>query len=249
MHDDFDGAELDTTRWLPHYLPVWSSRAATAASFHLADSCLVLDLPVDQPLWCPDEHPTPLRVSGMQSGSFSGPVGSTVGQQAIFAGQQVREEQPRFEGFLADGGHLEIRCRMDLSPRSMAAMWLVGFEDEPERCGEVCVVEVFGNSLHDGSAEVGMGLKKLRDPVLVHDFEAPRLALDVADHHTYAVDWDATQAVFSVNGREVRRCARPPTYPLQIMLGVFDFPDWSTGDDGHLVPSMTIDWISTRRAG
>ena len=126
------------------------SRAATAASFHLADSCLVLDVPVDHPLWCPDERPTPLRVSGMQSGSFSGPVGSTVGQQAIFAGQQVREEQPRFEGFLADGGHLEIRCRMDLSPRSMAAMWLVGFEDEPERCGEVCVVEVFGDSARTG---------------------------------------------------------------------------------------------------
>ena len=103
----------------------------------------------------------------------------------------MREEQQRFEGFLADGGHLEIRCRMDLSPRSMAALWMVGFEDEPERCGEVCVVEIFGNQVRDGSAEVGMGLKKLRDPVLVHDFEAPRLTLDVADFHTYAVDWDA----------------------------------------------------------
>jgi hypothetical protein len=27
------------------------------------------------------------------------------------------------------------------------------------------------------------------------------------------------------------------------MVGVFDFPAWSTGDDDQLVPSMTIDWI------
>ena len=249
MHDDFDGPTLDASRWLPHYLPVWSWSAASAASYHLADSCLVLDLPVGQPLWCPEEHPSPLRVSGMQSGSFSGPVGSTLGQQAIFPGQRVREEQQRFEGFLADGGHLEIRCRMDLSPRSMAALWMVGFEDEPERCGEVCVVEIFGNQVRDGSAEVGMGLKKLRDPVLVHDFEAPRLTLDEADFHTYAVDWDATAAVFSVDGTEVRRCARPPAYPLQVMVAVFDFPEWSTGADEHLEPSLTIDWISTETSG
>ena len=180
----------------------------------------------------------------MMSGNFSGPVGSTIGQQAIFAGQKVREEQGRFEGFLATGGHLEIRCSMDITPRSMAALWLVGFEDEPERCGEICVVEIFGNAVRDGSAEVGMGLKQIRDPGLAQDFAAPRLPVDPARMHTYAVDWDTDEAVFTVDGEVVRRAPRPPAYPLQIMIGVFDFPDWSTGDDHDHVPSMAIDWIS-----
>ena len=246
--DDFDGPDLDTSVWVPSYLPVWSSRTAAAASYRLEDSCLVLDLPQDHPLWCPEEHPTPLRVSGMMSGNHSGPVGSTVGQQAIFVGQKVREEQERFEGFLTDGGHLEVRCSMDITPRSMAALWLCGFEDEPERCGEICVVEIFGNAVRDGSAEVGMGLKQLRDPRLVHDFAAPRLPIDPSELHTYAVDWDADEAVFTVDGELVRRTPRPPAYPLQVMIGVFDFPDDATGDpavDRH-VPSMRLDWISTR---
>ena len=29
-------------------------------------------------------------------------------------------------------GHVEIRCRMTLSPRSMGALWLAGFEDDPD---------------------------------------------------------------------------------------------------------------------
>ena len=243
-YDDFDGPALDTTVWLPHYLPAWSSRAASAASYHVGNGTLVLDIPPAHPLWCAGDHEPPLRVSGLQTGSFSGPVGSTVGQQPFRDGQVVRERQPRFAGLLADEGRVEIRCRMDLSPRSMASLWMVGFEDRPERCGEICVVEVFGRSVRDGWAEVGCGLKPFRDPDLVEDFAAPRLGVDVSGFHTYAVDWDSDEAVFTLDGREVRRCARPPAYPLQLMLAVFDFPEWSTGDDAGLVPSLVVDHVA-----
>ena len=150
FRDDFDQPDLDTDVWLPHYLPAWSSRAQTRASYRLEDSCLVLDVPVDHPVW--PIHEPPLRVSAVQSGSWSGPVGSVFGQQRFEEGQLVREEQPRFEGWLPASGHVEIRCRMTLSPRSMGALWLSGFEDDDEqlRCGELCVVEIFGRSVQDG---------------------------------------------------------------------------------------------------
>ena len=94
----------------------------------------------------------------------------------------------------------------------MAAFWLCGFEKEPDHCGEICVVEVFGKDVVPGeSAEVGVGLKQIRDPRLTDDFAAPRLPIDVAGFHDYAVRWDADEAVFSVDGEEVRRCAGPPT--------------------------------------
>ena len=50
------------------------------------------------------------------------------------------------------------RCaRMDLGPRSMASVWMVGIEDRPERSGEICIFEVFGDALEDGVAAVGAG--------------------------------------------------------------------------------------------
>jgi hypothetical protein len=247
--DDFDAPDLDTSVWLPHYLPMWSSREETRASYRLEESCLVLDIAPDHALWLPEDHPTPLRISGVQSGNRSGPVGSTEGQQAVYDGQLVREQQPAFAGHLQDGGHLEVRCRMTLSQRSMAALWLCGFEDEPDHCGEICVTEVFGKDVVAGSsAEVGVGLKQIRDPDLAQDFAAPRLPIDVAEFHTYAVDWDLQEAVFTVDGEEVRRCAAPPAYPLQLMVAVFDFPDWSAGDDDQLVPELWVDRISASRS-
>ena len=125
----------------------------------------MLSIPPDQRLWMPAEHATPLRVSGMQTGNFSGPVGSTTGQQPLAGGSVVREEQETFWGFTPEYGRLEMRARMMISPRSMAAWWMVGLEDRPERCAEICVVEVFGSAVEPGrSAEVGMGLKEFRDP-------------------------------------------------------------------------------------
>jgi hypothetical protein len=250
LEERFDGPALDRDVWLPHYLPAWSSRAQTRASYRL-DRGLRLSVPADHPVWCAGDHTPPLRVSGLQSGSWSGPVGSTRGQQRFRDGHAVREEQPRFEGWLVATGRVEIRASMSLSPRSMAALWMSGVEDDPaqERCGEICVVEVFGNALESEppSAEVGVGIKAFRDPGLRQDFAAPRLPIDVVEPHTYAVQWDAREAVFSVDGAEVRRCARPPAYPLQLMVAVFDFPEWSTGDDDHLVPELVVEQLLGER--
>lgn len=243
--DDFDGDRLDTSTWLPHYLPAWSSRAETAAVHTVADSRLTLTIPRDHGLWCPDQHEGALRVSGVMSGNHSGPVGSTIGQQQLHAGQVVREEQPTFRGHLVSSGTVSVRCAMTISPRSMAALWLVGWEEVPEQSGEICVVEIFGRSVDGPTCEVGMGLKSIRDPQLTQDFAAPRLAVDPAEMHTYAVTWDEAVAVFSVDGDEVRRCHRPPTYELQLMLAVFDFPEWSTGLDDDLEPELVVDWVRT----
>ena len=74
-------------------------------------------------------------------------MGSTVGQQPFRDGAVVREFQPAHWGWTPHYGLLEVRARMDLSPRSMAAVWMVGLEDEPARCAEICIFEVFGEAL------------------------------------------------------------------------------------------------------
>jgi len=244
--DDFDGPGLDLDVWLPHYLPAWSSRAATAATYEVRDSCLRLWIPPEQGLWMAAEHPTPLRVSGVQTGNFSGPLGSTVGQQPLAGGSVVREEQPFFAGFTPRFGTLEMRARAVVTPRSMVAWWLVGLEDRPERCAEICVFEIFGDAVQPGSAAVGMGLHPFRDPRISEDFAAVRLPIDVAEFHDYAVDWTPERVAFSVDGQPVRSCPTPPDYPMQMMVAVFDFPDRSDGTDDGAVPELVVDRLTER---
>lgn len=241
--ETFDGADLDRSVWLPHYLPMWSSLERTKADYALTEAGLRLYISPDAPLWCPEVHDEPLRVSAIQSGNRSGPVGSTDGQQRIDAVHTVQQAQDRFEGWLPTRGTMSIRCKMELSPRSMAAMWLNGFEDSPEESGELCVFEVFGKSIEGRSAEIGVGVKSLEDPRLKQDFVDPRLAIAVEDFHTYSVRWEPGTAEFSVDGEVVHTSPQAPSYPMQIMIAVFDFPAWPSANPEH-VPELVVDYVS-----
>jgi Glycosyl hydrolases family 16 len=244
FEDDFDGPHLDRSVWLPHYLPAWSSRAASRAAWEVRGSALHLTIPHDHPVWCAEDHHPPMRVSGVQSASFSGPVGSTVGQQPFLPGQTVREEQPSFWGWTPHLGTIEVRMRGRVTSRSMFAAWLVGLETVPEQSAEICVAELFGDAVVPGeSAAVGMGLHSFRDPHVPEDFEAVRLPIDVSENHDYSVSWTPESVVFAVDGEPVRRCGPPPAYPVQLMLAVFDFPDKATDDDRHAVPEMVVERV------
>jgi hypothetical protein len=81
FEDTFDDEVLDQARWLPYYLPQWSSREAAAARYQLGGGVLRLLIEADQPPWCP-EFDGQTRVSSPQTGVFAGPVGSTVGSRA-----------------------------------------------------------------------------------------------------------------------------------------------------------------------
>jgi hypothetical protein len=232
---------------VPHYLPMWSSRAESAATYEVSGSELRLTIPAEQGLWCPAEHDPSLRVSGLQSGVFSGEAGSTIGQQRFREGLVVREFQPAQWGWTPRFGLLEVRARMDLSPRSMAGVWMSGLEDRPERSAEILLFEVFGDALADGdrpSAAVGMGLRPFRDPRITDTFEAPRVAIDVTEPHVYAADWRPGRVDFLIDGERIKTSEQAPDYPTQMMVAVFDFPEKATtGDDQDHVPLLAVDWI------
>jgi hypothetical protein len=244
--DDFDGSDLDTGTWLAHYLPMWSSRAQSAATYAVAGSELRLTIAPEQGLWCPGDH-EPLRVSGLQSGVFSGPVGSTIGQQPFREGGVVREFQPTHWGWTPHYGLLEVRARMDLSPRSMAAVWMVGLEDEPTRCAEICIFEVFGDAVQaEGgrpSAAVGMGVHPFRDPAITDEFAAERLPIDTAEFHVYAADWQPGRIDFLIDGERVKTVHQAPDYPMQMMVAVFDFPAKVASAAPDHVPLLAVDYV------
>ncbi|WP_232668041.1 glycoside hydrolase family 16 protein [Pseudonocardia sp. TRM90224] len=223
--EHFTDPQLDPAVWTTSYLPAWSSRAAAAATYTVEPDGLHLSIPPEQPLWCPDLHEGRLRVSAVQSGNWSGPLGSTRGQQPFREGLTVREVQPTVLGWTPHFGRVEVECSARIGPRSMFSAWMVGIEDVPTRCGEICLVEVFGDAVGADGAAVGSGIHPFRDPVLTEEFSADQLTIDVSMPHRYTVDWRPGRVEFFVDGVATRVCYQAPDYPMQLILGVFDFPD------------------------
>jgi hypothetical protein len=235
---------LDTAVWTASYLPAWSSRAAAAATWSADRDGLHLTIPPEQPLWCPDLHEGALRVSAVQSGNWSGPLGSGQGQQPFRDGLVVTEEQPAQWGCTPWYGRVEVECRAVLDASSMFSVWMVGLEDQADRCGEICVVEVFGETVRDGRVALGSGLHRFRDPRLTEEFSAEPTVLDVSRPHRYAVEWRPGQVDFFLDGQRHRTAAQAPDYPMQLVLGVLDFPDHTPSSHARAAPpELVVDHV------
>jgi hypothetical protein len=245
--DEFAGPELDRDLWLPFHLPQWSSRAASAARYRLGDGLLRLVIDDDQPPWCP-EFDGGVRVSNLQTGVFSGPAGSALGQHRFSDAAVVREEQQEARLYTPRYGLFELRARVTDDPSSMCALWMIGFEDRPDRSAEICPMEIFGRDVRPDGAAVGMGLHPFGDPQIVDEFARRPVAGDVTDFHVYSVEWTPGHVAFFVDGGLVTVVEQAPAYPMQFMLGIYAFP----GDDGRLPPASSprefvVDWFRTYR--
>ena len=107
----------------------------------------------------------------------------------------------------------------------MVALWMIGFEDAPERSGEILVCEIFGRDMTGTTARVAMGVRRWADPALEDDVEQVPLEIDAREPHWYAAQWLPDRVAFYVDERLIRSVARAPTYPMQFMLSLYELAD------------------------
>lgn len=249
VEDTFDRPPLNGALWVPHYLPQWSSRSASAARHRLGDGALRLRIEADQAPWCP-EFDGGLRVSSIQTGVFAGAVGSAIGQHRFTDGMVVRELQENVALYTPRYGLFEVRAKALDDPANMVALWMIGYEDRPERSGEILVMEIFGRDVSPTSAAVGMGVRSQHDPALVDAFSQERLGIDVRDFHEYAAEWTPDRVAFYVDGRLVKVVNQSIDYPMQFMLGIYEFTD---GTEPPSAPErypkeFIVDWFRGYRS-
>jgi hypothetical protein len=231
FEDTFDGSELDERNWIPYYLPQWSSRERSAARYEVGGGCLRLLIEADQQAWCP-EWDGQIRVSSLQTGLFAGGLGSAIGQQRLQPDTVVREAQENRRLYTPLYGYFELRAKAIDDPLDMVALWMIGYEDQPDRSAEICVCEIFGRDVGPDHAAVGMGLHPFGDPRIVDEFAAERLPIDVREFHVYAAEWTPERVEFFVDDAPVKTVQQSPGYPMQLMLGVYEFPPDAPDESG-----------------
>ena len=234
LADDFDDTRLDESRWLPHYLPHWTTPERSAARCTTGADGLTLRIDADQPPWRDEDGP--MRVSNLQTGSFSGPAGSDRGQHRHRPDLTVVTPQPTRRLWTPSAGLVEVTGAAAADPTCMLAFWLVGLEDaSPQDAGEICVAELFGHAVGPDASQVRLGVKAHHDPRLRTEMVDLVLPLDATQEHTYAAAWGPDGVRFFVDDVLVHRVDQVLDYPLQLMVDLFEFPE-SDDRDPSLYP-------------
>lgn len=238
----FEEKTLCKDRWVSHYLPHWTTPERSAARYALVEGSLRLEIRADQPAWLPTD--SSLRVSNIQTGTFSGPYGSPRGQHKHRTDLTVQSPQPSLHLYTPVApARVEATLRACTDPSCMLAFWLVGFQEESaKQAGEICVVELFGNKIGADKDAVGgelsLGVKKHSDPDLHDDVEKIVIAgLNTSEWHTYAAEWD-DQVKFYVDGKLVKSVRQSMKYPLQMMIDLFEFPAEGLARDPAYYPKV-----------
>ncbi|MCU0495081.1 MAG: glycoside hydrolase family 16 protein [Chloroflexaceae bacterium] len=222
--DDFTAPQLDRSKWIPYYLPQWSSRAASQPRYRMGESCLTLEIAADQQPWCP-EFNGPIRVSSLQTGLYAGPLGSAVGQHRFSPACRVREEQPTEYTFTPQYGYVELRAMCRMQPQNVAALWMIGIEEQPEQSAEICIFELKGKNSGVNGATIGYGIHPFGDPSITDAFFEEPFAIDTGAFQCYAAEWTATDVHFYINNVHIRSLPQSPAYPMQLMLNIYDLSE------------------------
>jgi hypothetical protein len=236
--DDFLGG-LDRERWLPEYLPHWSTPGASAARYDLDGSGLRLRIDADQPPWRPDLEG--MRVSAIQTANVSGPVGSSVGQDPHRDGLVVSTAVPGFRGWTVSEGRIEAVVSASPDPTCMLGIWTLGALDGGAAdSGELCIAELFGDRIGPGGSIVRIGVKPHEDPRLRLDVRDVHLPMDATRPHAYAVEWGGGAARILVDGETVGEFDQAPAYPQHLVIALFEFPSTGPRDAAAVPKSATV---------
>ena len=241
FHDEFTEGLPTADKWIPYYLPQWSSRERSRANTCSDGEHLVLQIDADQPAWCP-EFDGNVRVSSLQTGVRSGVVGSALGQHRFNPACVVREEQaPRFTCAPLHG-YIEVRMQGPGTAGNHAALWMIGVEDQPENCAEICICELFGADRGTESSVVRFGVHPFHDPRIVDEFHSRTIAIDTAEFHVYAAEWSPDAVQFFIDNELVGTVRQSLRYRMQLMLGLYELPD-RTPRDSIYPKRSKIDYV------
>jgi hypothetical protein len=225
INDRFTGPTLDDATWVDHYLPHWTTPDRSAARYDFDQDGLRLRIDADQLAWRTADGL--MRVSNIQTGTFSGPRGSPSGtHRHRLDGLEVVTEQPTRRLWTATGGEVAVTASASADSHCMLGIWLVGFEESgPEDSGELCIAELFGHALTPTSSTVRVGVKAHHDPRLIDDISDLVLPIDARSPHTYTARWHGDVIEFAVDGTVVKTCHQQLAYEQQLMIDLFEFPE------------------------
>lgn len=214
-----DGPDPDL--WIDGYLPHWTTPERARARYSRRSDGLMLRIDEDQPDWRPED--APLRVSNLQTGSFSGPLGSTRGtHRHRLDGLRVETETPLRLLWAPSAGRVDIEVSASRDLDCMLAAWLVGTEHRSAReCGEVCIFEIDARQAGDHWT-ARTGIKAHHDERLTTRMTEIDLPFDAGAPHVWTAIWGEGETTIGCNGEIVQRIPQAPDYPMFLMVDLFE---------------------------
>ncbi|WP_433326258.1 family 16 glycosylhydrolase [Spirillospora sp. CA-294931] len=238
FQEEFNGTSLDQSKWLPKYLPHWTSTPENAkARYTVADGVLTERLDADTPAWNAKWDST-VKISSIQSYNKDW-------WHKFNASMPNDHHEPDFNGYTTKYGYFEVRAKMaNVGGGGHQAFWLVGTDDTSSASAnpEIDMIETFfSRPANWRIAGYGWG-----DPNFLGSWYSSDQAVPsgepTKEFHNYGMEWTPTQLKFYYDGQLYRTIDDAPNMPMGMILGIYT--DAGSGQHNDVWPkTWNVDYV------
>lgn len=241
--DEFEGEELNKTNWLPFYLPFCCPNGIVIPSYEIRKGNLALKITEEQVSWF-SEFDGQIKGSSIQTGIYSEIKEEVTDLHTnefvndMFSVNQFKNT------YLPQYGFFEIRARMLITNSNIVSFRMRGYDGKEKISAEIYVFEIKGNSVKSNAAKIGHGIRKFHDQKIKEEFYESTVDIDVSRFHCYAAEWDSKKITFYIDNKKIRQIDQSPDYPMQLMLGIFEFPVFEKDIIDRIYPKeLIVDYV------
>ena len=138
FHDEFDGKEFNTDKWIPEYLPSWpKDRSVCTPTYEMKNGIIRLIIDKNSK----NEFDNGMYISGFMSASRTGLHHYDPKKKVL---HQIKTEATQINQY----GYYEMRAKMQDGGGVHCAWWLIGFEDDPNQSCEIDIFEILGTDVN-----------------------------------------------------------------------------------------------------
>ena len=210
FHDEFDGKEIDRSKWIPEYLPSWpENRNVCTPTYEMKDGILRLIIDKNSK----NEFGDGMYISGFMSASRTGMHRYDPKRKAL---HNIKTEATQINQY----GYYEMRAKMQTGGGVHCAWWLIGFEDNPDQSCEVDIFEILGTDEN----RIWSTVHSWKDSTIQYHTEHPWFANKklAEEFHVYGFDWRPEGVTVYVDGIRVMSHQAAITYPLIQIISFYD---------------------------
>ena len=219
--EEFDGSELDTTKWVDRYLSSWSTTFEETQGRKMKDGIMSLQINEETKPWCP-EFDGATVISGFTTGQRNG-------LHNWNRNNIVRNPEDTQLTHINQYGYYEMRMKGQSGSARHSAWWLLGFEDVPEESAEIDIFEVLGRNdktvppaVHEWNDSNVFNGRPVAKTFANKDFNN--------EYHVYGFDWQQgtgagnypDKIIFYVDGEKYTEVNVNIKYPMIQLISLYE---------------------------
>jgi len=241
--EEFNGKNLDTTKWLPEYFPhsVSAESQGFKAKYYFSNGCLNLYIDKTTKPYFPESAYDDFKVCGIQTFEKNNlhPGAGTKNVTNVHA----------FKGYSTLFGYFEMRAKLpNCGGGGHSSWWMIGCQDDADsndlnfkQCAEIDIIEPLFSNSNNSYPKVHPWYDDsiIEWAQIVNNYGNPG-----NEYHIYSIDWTQSGMKFYYDNKLIATTTNSPQYKMCMILSLYTANNMWSGIDNMIYPkTFSIDYI------